>query len=81
MLIVFLRAIILFTVLLFTMRLMGKRQIGEIAFGAVATYNTNFAKFQLHYLHYDLNPYLAKGSQPYQQYNDTYQNRDRKSVV
>lgn len=54
----------------------GKRQIGEIAFGAAATYNTNFAKFQLHYLHYDLNPYLAKGSQPYQQYNDTYQNRD-----
>ena len=30
MLIVFLRAIILFTVLLFTMRLMGKRQIGEM---------------------------------------------------
>ena len=30
MLIVFIRAIILFTVLLFTMRLMGKRQIGEM---------------------------------------------------
>ena len=54
----------------------GKRNIDEFAIGATAIYNTNFAKFQLHYLHYDLTPYLAKGTQPYQQYNDTYQNRD-----
>ncbi|MBR2981243.1 MAG: helix-hairpin-helix domain-containing protein [Odoribacter sp.] len=54
----------------------GKRNIDELAFGASAIYNTSFAKFQLHYLHYDLNPYLAKGQQPYQKYNDTYQNRD-----
>ncbi|MBP3419712.1 MAG: helix-hairpin-helix domain-containing protein [Marinifilaceae bacterium] len=54
----------------------GKRQLGELAFGGAAIYNSSVARLQLHYLHYNLNPYLARGQQKYQQYNDTYRDKD-----